>query len=75
MWTLLHHKGVDVVPFLGIFSNEAHPFGIVYDRMGGLDLKQYLGGEPNVGGVKLVLIHIPTNSPPSAPSPSSPTVN
>ena len=52
---LLHHEDVDVVPFVGVFSTEAHPFCLVYERMS-LDLRQHLGNEQNVGGLKLVPI-------------------
>ena len=59
VWTLLHHKGVNVAPLMGVYSTDAHPFGLVYEYMDGLNLKQYLMNEPNVGGLKLVLIPIP----------------
>ena len=54
IWTLLHHRGVDAVPFVGVYSTEAHPFGLVYKYMDGLDLRQYLKNESNVGRLKLV---------------------
>jgi len=56
IWCLLHCRNVDVVPLLGVYSTETHPFGLVYEYMDGLDLKQYLRNEPNVGRVKLVPI-------------------
>lgn len=43
------------VPFIGVYSTEAHPFGIVYEYMENLDLKQYLRNKPDVGRLKLVL--------------------
>ena len=56
----LHHRGVDVVPLVGVYSTESHPFGPVYECVGNFDLRQYLRSEPNVDRLKLVLIHIPT---------------
>lgn len=53
--SMLRHEGVNVVPFVGLYSTTAHPFGIVYEHMAKFDLKQHLGKEPNVGGLKLVL--------------------
>lgn len=47
---------VNVVPFVGIYSTETHPFALVYEYMDGLDLKQYLRSEPNAGKLKLVLV-------------------
>ena len=54
--SLLHHKDVNVVPFVGVFSAETHPFALIYEHMDGLDLKQYLRNEPNARKLKLVLI-------------------
>lgn len=45
-----------MVPLVGVYSNEAHPFSLVYEYMDGCDLKQYLRNNPNVGGLKLVFI-------------------
>ena len=45
---------------MGVYSTETHPFGLVYEYMDGLDLMQYLGNEPNVGRLELVLVFIPT---------------
>jgi len=56
VWSLLHQRDARVVPLMGVYSTEAHPFGLVYECMDGLDLKQYLKKEPNVGRLKLVLI-------------------
>ena len=50
---------MDVVPLVGVYSTETHPFGLVYEYMANLDLKQYLRKESNVGGLKLVLILVP----------------
>ncbi|KAF9649159.1 hypothetical protein BDM02DRAFT_3186563 [Thelephora ganbajun] len=50
----LTHRDVGVVSFVGVYSTEAHPFGLVYEYMDGLDLKQYLRNEPNVGRLKLL---------------------
>ena len=54
-----------MVPLVGVYSTEAHPFGLVYEYMSGLDLKQYLRNEPNVGRLNLVRIPIPPTCYPS----------
>ena len=55
--SLLHHRDVGGgVRLIGVYSTEAHPFGLVYEYMDGLDLRQHLGNMPNVEGLKLVLI-------------------
>jgi len=56
IWSLLHHSDVDVVPLVGVLSTETHPFGLVYECMDNLDLRQYLRNEPNSGRLKLVFI-------------------
>lgn len=53
---LLRHRDVNVVPFLGVYSTEAHPFVLIYEYMDGLDLKQYLRNETNDRRLKLVLV-------------------
>ena len=58
--SLLHHKDVNVVPFVGVFSAETHPFTLIYEHMDGLDLKQYLRNEPNARRLKLV--HVPLHA-------------
>ena len=58
--SLLHHGDVGVVPLVGVYSTEARPFGLVYEHMDGLDLRQHLRNEPNVGRLKLVFT--PTRS-------------
>ena len=68
VWTLLRQGNVDVVPLVGVYSTEAHPFGLVYEYMDGLDLRQYMKNGPNLRRPELVrvttqLIHRP--SPPS----------
>ena len=60
--SLLHNEDAVQVPLVGVYSTEAHSFGLVYEYMDGLDLKQYLRNNPNVGRVKLVLIPIHTHS-------------
>lgn len=67
---LLHQGGVDVVELVGMYSTEIHPFGLVYEHVGNLDLRQHLRNEPNVGRLKLVLtdphqfiIHHPSYPP------------
>lgn len=44
-----------MAPLVGGYSTETHPFGLVYEHMDNLDLRQYLKNEPNVERVKLVL--------------------
>ena len=39
-----------------MYSTERHPFGLVYEYMNNLDLKQYLTNEPEVEKLKLVAI-------------------
>ena len=55
---------MNVVPLVGVYSTEAHPFGLIYEYMEGLDLKQHLRNQPSVGTLELV-----TTS--RAPSPSN----
>jgi len=52
---LLHDGGVGLPLLVGIYSTETHPFGLVYEHMDGLDVKQHLQKEPNVERLKLVL--------------------
>jgi len=52
---------MDVVPLVGVYSTEAHPFGLVYEYLDGRDLKQHLRNVPNAGRLELVLLSIPTN--------------
>ena len=56
VWSLLHDGDVGVVPLVGVYSIEAHPFGLVYEYMNGLDLKQRLRNDPTTRGLKLVLV-------------------
>ena len=51
------------MPLVGVHSTEKRPFGLVYEHMDNLDLRQYLKNEPDVGRLELVLV----------PSPSSPS--
>ena len=62
--SLLHRGDVSVVPLVGVYSTETHPFGLIYEYMEGLDLKQYLRNQPSVGTLRLV-------TAPPAPSPSN----
>ena len=41
---------------VGVYSTETHPFGLIYEYMDNLDLKQYLKSEPNVGRLNLVSV-------------------
>ena len=61
MCSLLHHGDVEVVSLVGVYSTEAHPLGLVYEYMDGLDLRQYLRNKPNAARLKLVLIPISTS--------------
>lgn len=54
IWSLLHHGAVKVVPLVGVYSTEKHPFGLVYRYMEGLDLRQYMRSKPNIGRLQLV---------------------
>lgn len=55
------------MPLVGVYSTEGHPFGLVYEYMDGLDLRQHLRNEPNARRLKLVPIPIPTHSIPATP--------
>jgi len=52
---LLRRGDVNVVPLVGVYSTETHPFGFIYEYMEGLDLKQHLRNQPNVGKLELVI--------------------
>lgn len=54
MHHLLRRGDVNVVPLVGVYSTETHPFGLIYEYMDGLDLKQHLRNQPNVGTLELV---------------------
>ena len=56
VYDLLRRGDVDAVPLVGVYSTEKHPFGLVYEHMDHLDLRQYLKNEPNVGRPEPVLI-------------------
>ena len=43
-----------VVPFIGACSTREHPFALVFDLMGHLNLGLYLRGNKNVGRLELV---------------------
>ena len=53
--SLLQRDGVNVVRFVGLYSTERHPFGLIYEY-DGLDLRQYLRDDPNVERVELVTV-------------------
>jgi serine/threonine protein kinase len=59
---LLRHRGVDIVPLVGVYSTEIHPLVLVYEYMDNLDLRNYLRNEPNAR--KLDLVGFPTYTPP-----------
>lgn len=54
--SLLRHGDVGVVSLVGVYSTEAHPFGLVYEYRDGLDLRQHLRNKPNAEGLKLVSV-------------------
>jgi len=58
VWALLHHQDANIVPLVGVYSTEAHPFGLVYEYMDGLDLRQYLRNGHKADRLNLVLIPI-----------------
>ena len=60
--SLLHRRDVNAVPFVGVYSTEAHPFALVYEYMDGLDLKQYLRSEANAKRLELVLVPLNVRS-------------
>lgn len=45
-----------MVPLVGLYSTETHPFGLIYQYMDNLDLRQHLRREPNTGRLELVLV-------------------
>ena len=52
----LLRKDISAVPFIGVYSTEIHPFGLVYEYMDGFDLRQQLRNKPDVGRMSLVPI-------------------
>ena len=57
---LLHRRGIGAIAFVAAYSTEAHPFGLIYEFMDGLDLKQFSRHEPYAGRLKLV--HVPLHA-------------
>ena len=57
--SFLHQRDVNIVPPVGVYSTEVHPFGIVYEYMDGLDVRQHLRNEPSAGRLKLVIYPCP----------------
>ena len=55
---LLHRRGVGAAAFVGAYSTEAHPFGLIHEYMDGLDLKQFSRHKPYAGRLKLVCLHL-----------------
>ena len=45
---------MNVVPFIGVYSTKAHPFGTANEYMGNLDSKRCLRNEINLRRLKLV---------------------
>lgn len=52
--SLLQHTDIGQIPFVGVYSTELHPFGLVYKYMSGLDLRQHLKNHPSEGRLNLV---------------------
>lgn len=50
----LRDSDVGIVPLVGVYTTNSHPFGLIYKYMGHYDVRQYLKNEPNVDRVKLV---------------------
>lgn len=40
---------------MGVYSTDAYPFGLVYEYMDGLDIRQHLRNAPNEDRLTLVL--------------------
>ena len=55
VYNLLRDGDIRLPLLVGVYSTETHPFGLVYEYVDGLDVKQYLRNEPNVRRLKLVL--------------------
>jgi len=53
--SLLYRGDVSVVPLVGVYSTETHPFGLIYECMEGLDLKQHLRNQPSMEKLELVI--------------------
>jgi serine/threonine protein kinase len=62
MCNLLRHRGVDIVPLVGVCLTETHPLVLVYEYADNLDLRHYVRNEPNVR--RLDLVRTPTYTPP-----------
>ena len=67
---LLHRGDVAVVALVGVYSTETHPFGLIYEHMEGLNLKQHLRNQSSVGKLRLVTAP-PSPSPSNRPSDAS----
>ena len=46
-----------IVSFIGVYSTTLHPFSLVFDFAGHLDLRQYLGNHPAAMRLELVRFH------------------
>ena len=46
-----------IVSFIGIYSTTIHPFSLVFDFAGHLDLRQYLRTHPAARRLELVRFH------------------
>ena len=51
----LSHR--NIVSFIGTYSTTKHPFSLVFDFAGHLDLRQYLGTHPMARRLELVRFH------------------
>ena len=62
---LLRSGDVNVVPLVGVYSTEKHPFGLIYEYMEGLDLEKYLENNtklPDLEKLNLVIAPLHTLS-------------
>ena len=51
------------MPLVGVYSTEAHPFGLIYEYMDGLDVRQRLRNAPNEDKLTLVSHSFPPPFP------------
>ena len=55
MCSRLSHR--NIVCFIGIYSTAKHPFSLVFDFAGHLDLREYLRAHPTARRLDLVRFH------------------
>ena len=49
-----HLSHPNIVPFVGVYASPDHPFQLVFERMAGGGLMQYLKERPNANRIRLV---------------------